>query len=132
MGEAMLFLADALRDLFDREPHAGVAVLARFSQQAEDAYQALKRCDLDFVRRVRHQDFSFGPGVEVTDIGQTKGLEFDYVIVLNCDEESFPETNSARHQLHVAMTRAAHQLWLLSWKSPSRLLPDSLRLSTGL
>jgi DNA helicase-2/ATP-dependent DNA helicase PcrA len=125
-GAAFTFLADALRDLIDREPKASVAVLTRFPAQADETWTALDRADLMNLRRVRDQDFSFSPGIEVTDIRQAKGLEFDYVIVMDCDAASFPDTNAARHHLHVAITRAAHQVWLVACAPSSPLLPNSL------
>jgi DNA helicase II / ATP-dependent DNA helicase PcrA len=122
-GSAMAFLGDALRVLFDREPTASVAVLCRYPEQADEAYRALKQCDLNLLRRVADQDFSFGPAIEVTDVAQTKGLEFDYVVLLNIDDGSYRDTPSNRHLLHVGATRAIHQLWLLCWQEPSALIP---------
>jgi DNA helicase-2/ATP-dependent DNA helicase PcrA len=125
-GEAMTFLADALKDLMRREPNASVAVLTRDIKQADEAYEALARTDLEGLRLVCDQDFSFGPGIELTDVSQTKGLEFDYVILLNVDRHSYPDTTTSRHILHVGATRAIHQLWLITWGAPSPLLPDWL------
>jgi len=134
-GAAFTFLADALRDLMDREPKASIAVLTRFPAQADETWAALERADLINLRRVSDQDFSFAPGIEITDIRQAKGLEFDYVIVMDCDMASFPDTNIARHHLHVAITRAAHQVWLIACSPPSPLLPktltDSREIHTG-
>jgi DNA helicase-2/ATP-dependent DNA helicase PcrA len=127
MGEALTWLADALGDLADREPRAGVAILCRFAHQADEAYRVLERCDLDRMHRIREQDFAFAPGIEITDVAQTKGLEFDYVVILHADAETWPETDTSRRLLHVALTRAAHQAWLISWGRPSPILPDSLR-----
>jgi DNA helicase-2/ATP-dependent DNA helicase PcrA len=115
-----------LADLVRREPTASVAVLTRTPDQASDAYQALRRTDLPYLSRVVNQEFSFGPGLEVTDVAQTKGLEFDYVVMLNVDRESYPDTPAARHLLHVGCTRAIHQLWLLAWGPSSSLLPEWL------
>lgn len=126
LGEASTFLAAILDDLMLREPNAGVALLTRFDHQADAVYDALKCSNLQRLSRVRDQDFSFGPGIEVTDISQTKGLEFDYVIVLNVDRETFPYNDMARHILHVAATRAIHQLWLISWAPLSPLLSDKM------
>jgi DNA helicase-2/ATP-dependent DNA helicase PcrA len=126
VGEAMTFLADALMDLMEREPNASVAVLTRFAHQADEVYWALKRTDLQELARVRDQEFSFGPGIEVTDISQTKGLEFDYVVLLYVDRQTFPERELSRHLLHVGITRAVHQLWLFSWGPLSPLVPDWL------
>ena len=59
----------------------------------------------------------------MTDVRQVKGLEFDYVVLLDVDAGSYPDTDTARHLLHIGATRAAHQMWLLSMGKPSPLLP---------
>jgi DNA helicase-2/ATP-dependent DNA helicase PcrA len=125
-GEAMTFLADVLRELVDSESTASVAVLARHPEQAEATYQALQRAALPSLHRVRDQDFSFAPGIEVTEISQVKGLEFDYVVLVDCDQVTYPATSVSRHLLHVGITRAAHQCWLLSAGPPSRVLPPEI------
>jgi DNA helicase-2/ATP-dependent DNA helicase PcrA len=122
-GAALTFLGDALEDLIRREPEASVAVLTRHPAQADEAHAALARSEPPYLRRVRDQEFSFGPGVEVSDVLQTKGLEFDYVVLLAVDAESYPDTESSRHLLHVGLTRAIHQTWLLNWGRSSPLLP---------
>ena len=58
---------------------------------------------------------------------QTKGLEFDIVILLDANESSYGVSDDARRLLHVAMTRAAHQLWVTYPSTPSPLLPETLR-----
>ena len=35
--------------------------------------------------------------------------------------------NWARHLMHIGVTRAAHQLWLVSTGEPSPLIPAALR-----
>lgn len=124
-GECLAFLADALRALMDSEPHASVALLARRPETAEMYYDGLARGGVERLRRVRRQDFGFGPGIEVTDIQQAKGLEFDYVVLLDISAAEWPATDSARRVLHVGATRAAHQLWVLSVGKPSPLLPQA-------
>jgi DNA helicase-2/ATP-dependent DNA helicase PcrA len=74
------------------------------------------------LRRVDNQNFTFAPGIEVTEIEQAKGLEFDYVIVVEVSTSSFADTSAARRLLHVAATRAVHQLWLTSVATPSALV----------
>ncbi len=126
-GEACEFLVRMLRDLAGREPLASVALIARHSEQARLYFEALSAAEVPGLRLVADQDFSFRPGIDVTDVKQTKGLEFDIVILLEANQESYPESGHARRLLHVAMTRAAHQLWILYTGSPSPLLPASLR-----
>jgi DNA helicase-2/ATP-dependent DNA helicase PcrA len=126
-GDSVAFLSEALRELAIQEPRASVAVIARYPEQADLYYDGLKRGDVPYLRRITDQDFPFKPGVDVTDIRQVKGLEFDYVILVEVTESAYPAETDARHLLHIGATRAAHQLWLLSSGRPSPLLPEELR-----
>ena len=125
-GEAVLFLAEALKELSRDEPSANVAIVARFPQQAEVYYEGLVRAEVPNVRRVAKQDFQWEPGFEVTDVRQTKGLEFDEVILLETTASSYGDNAQARHALYVGATRAAHQLWCLSSDKPSPLVERAL------
>ena len=125
VGEAVAFLGDALRQLAAREPTASVAVIARYPEQADMYYDGLTRAEVPSLRRVRRHDFAFEPGVDVTDAVQVKGLEFDYVVMVDVNAASYPDTVEARHLLHIGVTRAAHQLWLITTAAPSPLIPPS-------
>ncbi|MBU0554225.1 AAA family ATPase [Myxococcota bacterium] len=125
-GEAVLFLADALRSLRQRERRATVALVARTPMMADLYYEGLKRAEISSLRRVRDQEFEFTPGIDLTDVYQIKGLEYDYVVILDATAAAYPETVEARHLFHVAATRAAHQLWLIAAGAPSPLLPPAL------
>ena len=122
-GECLAFLADALRALAEAEPLANVALLARTPSTADLYFDGLSRAGLDKLRRVQRQDFAFAPGIEVTDVTQAKGLEFDYVVLLDVSASTWPATAAARRMLHVGATRAAHQLWVMTVGTPSPLLP---------
>jgi DNA helicase-2/ATP-dependent DNA helicase PcrA len=126
-GDAAGFLAEQLRILMANEPRASVAVIARFAEQADAFFDVLDKGEVPRLRRIADQDFPFKPGVDVTDVKQVKGLEFDYVILVEVNADTYPETNEARHLLHIGATRASHQLWILSSSEPSRLLPNDLR-----
>jgi DNA helicase-2/ATP-dependent DNA helicase PcrA len=125
VGEAVAFLGDALRGLAAREPTASVAVLSRFPEQADLYYDGLARAEVPSLRRVRRSDFRFEPGVDVTDVSQVKGLEFDYVVMVDVNAATYADTLEARHLLHIGVTRAAHQLWLLTTGEPSPLIPPA-------
>ena len=60
--------------------------------------------------------------MDVTDVASVKGLEFDYVVVPDASARAYPDTDDARRRLHVAVTRAAHQLWIAAPGTPSPLL----------
>ncbi len=128
-GEAVGFLSEALRDLARAEPLASVAIVARYPEQADLYFKGLQRGEVPNIRRVAQQDFPFRPGVDVTDVRQVKGLEFDYVILVDANSQSYPEDDESRHLLHIAATRAAHQLWVVATGSPSLLIPEALRQS---
>ena len=68
-------------------------------------------------------EFSFEPGLDVTDVENAKGLEWDYVVLPDVSAEAYPVADEARRRLHVAVTRSAHQLWVISPRTPSPLLP---------
>ncbi len=123
-GQAVGFLGESLRDLAAREPMANVAVIARHIDQAKTYYEGLLKSEVVRLNLVVDEDFSFTPGVEVTAVRQVKGLEFDYVILVDVNADSYPDNEDSRHLLHVGATRAAHQLWLVTTGPPSPVLPD--------
>ena len=127
LGEAVAFLGDALRNLMAREPTASCAVISRHPEQADAYFDGLRRAEVPALRRVRRDEFNFQPGVDVTDVTSVKGLEFDYVVMVDVNEASYPDQHWARHLLHIGVTRAAHQLWLVSTGEPSKLIPTALR-----
>ncbi len=121
-GEAVAWVGDALKQLALDEPYANVALVARFPQQADVYFDGLLRAEVPQVRRVARQDFTWAAGFDVTDVRQTKGLEFDEVILLETSAASYPDDAAARHALYVATTRAAHQLWCVASEAPSPIV----------
>ncbi|MBK7947642.1 MAG: ATP-binding domain-containing protein [Deltaproteobacteria bacterium] len=121
-GACVALLSDVLRDLMASEPLASVAILTPSAVASDVYYQGLARADLPRLRRIRDGEFPFKPGIEITEVSQVKGLEFDYVIVLDVDSQNYPDTPTARRMLHVAATRAIHQLWMMSVGTPSPLV----------
>jgi DNA helicase-2/ATP-dependent DNA helicase PcrA len=108
------------------EPLASVAVLTRTPEQAIEYARGLQNAEVPNTRLIADQDFPFKPGVDVTDVKQVKGLEFDYVVLVEVTASSYPDNPESRHLLHIAATRAAHQLWIMTSDRPSPLLPKAL------
>ena len=131
VGEAVSFVADALKELALSDRDANVAVVSRFPQQAQAYYEGLERAEVPNLRRVSKQDFTWDAGVDVTDVRQTKGLEFDEVILVDANAASYPDTSQARHALYVGATRAAHQLWCVASDKPSLLVEQGLAAQTA-
>jgi len=103
-------------------------VVARGPEVARSLHRLL--ADMPEVRLVLDGAFSFRPGVDLTDVESVKGLEFDYVIVPDASAATYPATDEARRRLHVAATRASHQLWVAAVGTPSPLIA-SLRAVSG-
>ncbi|MFN8625525.1 MAG: AAA family ATPase [Candidatus Binatia bacterium] len=126
-GACVAFLADALKELLWKERLASVAVLTASRELSALYHRGLANGEVPRLRRVENQEFTFAPGVEVTEIEQVKGLEFDYVILVEASMATFPDTPMSRRLLHVGATRAVHQLWLTSVGTPSILVRGQLR-----
>jgi DNA helicase-2/ATP-dependent DNA helicase PcrA len=124
-GACIAELADALTELAAEEPLASVAVLGL----SELYFSGLETSEVPRLHLVRDQDFRFAPGVEVTEIEQVKGLEFDYVILVGLSEAHFADEPTARRLLHVGATRAVHQLWLSSTGTPSKIVREAILAS---
>lgn len=122
-GDAVGFLSEALRALAQSEPMASIAVITRFPEHADVYAKGFTNAEVPNVRRIVEQDFPFRAGIDVTDVRQVKGLEFDYVILVEVSAESYPADDESRHLLHIAATRAAHQLWVTTTGAPSPLAP---------
>jgi len=125
-GACIAFLADALRTLMREEPLASVAVLTPSSEVSALYHRGLEDCELPRLRRVEKGNFTFSPGVEVTEIAQAKGLEFDYVVLVEAGSQHFPVSAAARRLLHVGATRAVHQLWITCSGGRSPIVDEAL------
>ncbi len=123
-GACVAFLADALNELVRDEPLASIAILTASADISGLYYAGLNRGEVPHLRRVSNQDFTFMPGVEITEIDQVKGLEFDYVILVEVSANKYPDNPSARRLLHVGATRAVHQLWLTTVGTASAIIRD--------
>ena len=120
-GLAVSALVTALENLSRKEPVATTLIITRHVKQAQIMFENLK--NFLRVKLVLDGEFDFTPGIEITEISQVKGLEFDYVIVSDVDEINYPNTVESRRLLHVAATRAIHQLWMFWIGDKSPVIP---------
>lgn len=124
-GACVAFLARTLRRLIDAEPLANIALLTPDSALARLYYDGMMASEVPDTRLVEGQRFAFKPGIDVVPAGEIKGLEFDYVVVVEASAAYWPDTSHHRRLLHVAATRAVHQLWLTSVGTPTSILPKA-------
>lgn len=125
-GELIQKLYQSLVELTTYEPIASVALICPDLDSASVYYQHLDKMGLSGLRFIADQDFPFVPGIDVTDVRQVKGLEFDYVVLLDADKQNYKTDSYSRYLLHIASSRAAHQLWIMVHRQPSGVLPSSL------
>ncbi|MEI9949283.1 MAG: ATP-binding domain-containing protein [Pseudomonadota bacterium] len=118
---ATLFCVGELVDLAQREPAASIAVVAHDADAAQRFHALLP--ERAQARLVLSGEFTFEPGIDVTDLDNVKGLEFDYVLLPQVSDSVYPLNDRARRRLHVAVTRAVWQLWLVSGGNRSKILP---------
>jgi len=122
-GAAVAFLAEELKRLVQLEPLANVALLTPDPALSRMYFDGLTNAQVPAMRLVQNQQFAFAPGIDVVEAAQVKGLEFDYVVIIEASRNCWPDTPHHRRLLHVAATRAIHQLWLTSVSEPSSILP---------
>jgi DNA helicase-2/ATP-dependent DNA helicase PcrA len=103
-------VAEAVASFRSRRPKALVAVLCRTKGAADRWAEGLDGLLAEPVRRGHRDHFGFEPGVVVSNVHQVKGLEFDGVVLV--EPGAYRERD--RNLLHVAITRAADQLWVVS------------------
>ncbi|MEZ4741407.1 MAG: AAA family ATPase [Bdellovibrionota bacterium] len=120
-GETIIVLHDLLSGLIDAEPHASIAIITKDETSSQQIYQDLSA--IPEVRLVENGNFTFTPGIDVTHVGDVKGLEFDYVVIPDADAHVYKDDAKSRRALHVACTRAVHQLLVISSSNPSPILP---------
>ena len=102
-------------------PTRSIAVIAHDAQAARRFHALLP--ERARARLVLSGEFTFEAGIDVTDLDNVKGLEFDYVLLPQVDDSAYPLHDEARRRLHVAVTRAVWQLWLISGGNRSKILP---------
>jgi DNA helicase-2/ATP-dependent DNA helicase PcrA len=90
-----------------------LCIITRFRNEADQIFQSLKGLGVQNIRRNDRENFSFKPGIIVTNAHQIKGLEFSAVIIVNPSEKSYRDDLENRMLLHVAITRASEDLWIV-------------------
>lgn len=121
-----------MRQIQKETPEATIAILTREWQKG--AYRirhALDKLNLKYEYIKNRNGNPHSPGIKITTRHSAKGLEFDYVLVVDLtepklgedvDEEQYWEYE--RRVLYVALTRACTYLQLYSYGEPSRLLKE--------
>jgi DNA helicase IV len=106
-----------------RDPQALLALICRTPKQVMQLKEDLAEMIPDGLRLGHRNQFSFEPGVIVTNVHQVKGLEFDAVALVEPSEDNYPRRRAeSRNLLYVAITRAQEDLLLIGKAPFSSLL----------
>ncbi len=99
-----------------------IAIICRYPKQAMELKEELEEFFPGEVRLGHRDQFSFEPGVMVTNIHQVKGLEFDSVALVEPDEDNYPiKREESRNMVYVGITRTQDDLLLTTIKPFSRV-----------
>ena len=115
-------LVDWTHSLVKADPYKLIALICRYPKQAMELKEELKEYLPGEVRLGHRDQFSFEPGIMVTNIHQVKGLEFDSVALIEPDEENYPiRREESRNMIYVGITRTQDDLLLTTVKPFSRV-----------
>lgn len=132
------FLIDEIKDIRKSVFSYSIAVLCRNSKDTNTIYNALRTHDIpsQFVKEDKIESFE-NEKVNICTMSSIKGLEFDYVFIVDLNDDIFPsrtgmdvEDNediqiiTERRLLYVCMTRAKLGLFMCSSGQPSRFLHE--------
>jgi len=116
-------LADWSRGLLRADPYKLIALICRYPKQAMELKEEMEGYLPGEVRLGHRDQFSFEPGVLVTNIHQVKGLEFDSVALVEPDEENYPaKREESRNMIYVGITRTQEDLLLATIRPYSSAL----------
>ncbi|SVB85507.1 uncharacterized protein METZ01_LOCUS238361, partial [marine metagenome] len=116
-------LVNWTNDLLNKDPYKLIALICRYPRQAMELKEELEKMILHEVRVGYRDQFTFEPGVIVSNIHQVKGLEFDAVALVEPSEQFYPNNNSeSRNMLYVGVTRAEDDLLMIGSSPFSKVL----------
>lgn len=99
-----------INDIKDRDS-SSVAIITKTAQLARETYEALKD-KIDNLNLIIDENSFYSKGITVIPSYISKGLEFDCVIIPDCDDSY--SLKSERNLLYTVCTRALHELYLLT------------------
>ncbi len=100
-----------------------IALIAKTSRDCVELADLLKDEGFHDFELLHNRQLQYNGGVVVIPVYLTKGLEFDTAIITNANTKAYPPDKLHARLLYVAMTRAAHMLYVF-WVDELTLLLD--------
>lgn len=116
------YLVEWAKRLITIDSNKLIAIICRYPKQAMEMKEEMEEYLPGQVRLGHRDQFSFEPGIMVTNIHQVKGLEFDSVAMVEPDEDNYPiKKEESRNMIYVGITRTQDDLLLATIKPFSRV-----------
>lgn len=106
--EALGLTVDIVGDM-RKKGYETIAVICMTKEEAEEISGKLH----SYLDMVEASKSGFSKGVMVLSVKETKGLEFDAVVLWKPDMKSYKDNPKLAKQLYVAATRALHELFVM-------------------
>lgn len=122
-------VSDQLNELWD-EGYRNVAVIAKTEAARDRMFDRLRRLSSPPMQKLTESSTDYMHEVSVLTVSDSKGLEFEAVIVVDADRANY-QLDSAfdARLLYVASSRALHRLAFLAHGEVSALLAEVLPLA---
>ncbi len=118
-GEEIGQIRAYIKAFIKEEDRGSLGIICKTNEAARQLHEKLsKTCHLHLLSPDSGQ---FKKGASVTSIQMAKGLEFDEVVVMDADQETYV-TDCDRNLLYIACTRAMHRLTLMHQGEMSKLI----------
>ncbi|MEK3820309.1 ATP-dependent helicase [Cytobacillus sp. FSL W8-0315] len=124
-------IISTIKQLLEENPDKTIGILSREWRSINRLYYSFQAESIPYEFIKKDQGDAHTPGVKLTTFHSAKGLEFDYVIILDLVDESIDEElqdeeylEVERRLLYVSITRAKTYLQLYYYDQPSSLLKE--------
>lgn len=99
------------------------ALVCKDKEYAQKTYERLKKYE-EYLEKdiVDFTQDDYKTGLLILPVENAKGLEFDTVILLDVNSDTYPDTELSTRLLYVAVTRALHRLIIIENSNKSPLL----------
>lgn len=115
-------LKEYVKNIIENHKDSKIAVIVKTDKEAKKYAELLN----DFTLITNETDTQLiTKNLIITTIYLSKGLEYDYVILPNVDNDIY-KSSLDRQNLYVATTRALHGLYVFYEKEPSKFIPTRM------
>ncbi|MEN0642001.1 UvrD-helicase domain-containing protein [Alkalicoccobacillus gibsonii] len=105
------------------EGYQTIAVIGRTHTTCADLFEQLEKTQEDMTF-IQAEDATYNGGTSILPVYLSKGLEFDAVLIIDADEQSYQQTAEHMKLLYVGITRALHRLHIMHTGNVTKLLTE--------